>query len=131
MATRILNALILVVLGAVLAAVATVAHQSSVKVVGIPVPWGLLLGLIAVGSLLVGVRLVTGARIPTLAASVGVVGMIGLFSLKSQGGSVLIPDDLVGQVWVLAPVAIAAIAVAWPRLTRRRDDATPIEAGVN
>jgi hypothetical protein len=45
--------------------------------------------------------------------------MTFLFSLKGTGGSVLIPDDLLGKIWVVAPIVIAAIVIAWPRLPQR------------
>jgi hypothetical protein len=131
MLSRIVNAVILVVLGAVAAAVGTVAHQATVALAGAPLPWGLVLSLCAVACLLAGLRLVAESRVPAFAAALGVVGMIGLFSLRSMGGSVLIPNNLVGQLWVFGPVVIAAIVIAWPRVSRHRGDAQAITAGVN
>jgi membrane-bound ClpP family serine protease len=118
MLSRVLNTLLLVLLGVVVGAVGTSAHQVSGTLGGVAVPWGLALAIGASGCLIVGVRLVTAGRLSTIAVAVGVVGAIALFSLKGPGGSVLIPDNVVGQVWVFAPVVIAAAAIAWPELRR-------------
>jgi len=82
----------------------------------------------------VGVRLVTEGRLSTVAVAVGLVGAVALFSLKGPGGSVLIPDDLAGQVWVFAPAVVSAVAIAWPELGRRLRAgaaAEPSRGGVN
>lgn len=123
MLSRVLNTLLLVLLGAVVGAVGTSAHQVSATLGGVAVPWGLALAIAASGCLIVGVRLVTEGRLSTIAVAVGVVGAIALFSLKGPGGSVLIPDNVVGQVWVFAPVVIAAAAIAWPELRRHQPPA--------
>lgn len=121
MLSRVLNILLLVLFGAVVGAVGTSAHQVSARVWGVDVPWGLAVAIAASGCLVVGVRLVTEGRVATIATAVGVVGAIALFSLKGPGGSVLIPDNVVGQVWVFAPAVVAAIAIAWPEPRPRRE----------
>jgi len=119
MATRILNLFLLLCVGAVFGTLGTVAHQSTVDVLALELPWGIVLSLIAVTSLLAGVRLVTTDRLPALMCAIGVLGSIALFSFKSTGGSVLVPDNALGKVWVIAPVVIAAVVIAWPRIVRR------------
>lgn len=120
MLSRVLNTLLLVLFGAVVGAVGTSAHQVSAMLGGVEVPWGLAMAIAASGCLMVGVRLVTEGRLATIATAIGVVGAIALFSVKGPGGSVLIPDNVVGQVWVFAPVVIAAAAIAWPEPRRPR-----------
>jgi hypothetical protein len=40
--------------------------------------------------------------------------------MRSTGGSVLVPDNLLARVWVFAPVIVATIVIAWPRLGQRQ-----------
>jgi hypothetical protein len=119
-ANRILNLVVMFVLGAIFGAVGTVAQQSTVAIFGLVIPWGLIVGLIAIACLFVGLRLVTSGRLATLVAALGVLIPIVIFSFKSAGGSVLIPAGAIGTTWTIAPVVIAAIAVAWPTTIRRR-----------
>jgi len=119
MAARILNLVLLLCVGAVFGMIGTVAHQSTVEIMTIALPWGIIVALIAVTSLLAGVRLVTEDRLPALACAIGVLAAVGLLSLKSTGGSVLVPDNALGKVWIVAPVVIAAVVIAWPRIIRR------------
>ncbi len=119
MAARILNLVLLFIAGAILGAVGTIAHQSTVTIAGVPVPWGITVALLAYTCLLIGLRLLNTGRAQALAAALGTIVMTFLFSLKGVGGSVLIPDDLLGKIWVVAPIVIAAIVIAWPRLPQR------------
>ena len=119
MATRIVNLILLFIAGAILGAVGTIAHQSTAAVAGVPVPWGITVALLAYTCMLIGLRLLNSGRAQALAAALGTIAMTFLFSLKGIGGSVLIPDNLLGKVWVVAPIVIAAIVLAWPRLPQR------------
>ena len=119
MAARIINLILLFIAGAILGAVGTIAHQSTVTLAGVPVPWGITVALFAYTCLLIGLRLLNPGRAQALAAALGTIAMTFLFSLKGLGGSVLIPDNLLGKVWVVAPIVIAAIVIAWPRLPQR------------
>jgi hypothetical protein len=117
MAGRIINAALLFCAGAVFGFIGTVAHQSSAVVTSISVPWGIGLALVGAGCLLAGIRLVTSNRLPTLFTAAGLLAAITVLSFKSAGGSVLIPDNLAGKIWVIAPVVIAAVVIAWPRIS--------------
>ncbi|HEY5223579.1 MAG TPA: hypothetical protein VIJ18_11110 [Microbacteriaceae bacterium] len=123
MVARIINSVLLFCAGAIFGFIGTVAHQSSVTLAGISVPWGLIVALVGSACLLAGIRLVSIGRIPTLMVALGLLISITVLSFKSAGGSVLIPDNLAGKVWVIAPVVIAAIVIAWPRVVRVRADA--------
>ena len=119
MAARIVNLILLFIAGAILGAVGTIAHQSTATLAGVPVPWGIIIALLAYTCLLIGLRLLNPGRAQALAAAFGTIAMTFLFSLRGIGGSVLIPDNLLGKIWVVAPIVIAAIVIAWPRLPRR------------
>lgn len=118
-ASRIITAVITLVLGVVYGTVGTVAHTLSVSPFGFPLPYGLVLGLLGVLALLVGLRLVIAERMPSVAAGIGVVGIVALFSFSSPGGSVLITQGVVGLVWLFGVPLLAAVVLAWPRLPER------------
>ena len=105
--------------GLFVGSVTTVVHQSVVTVVGVDVPWGMILGLLVVAGFLVGLRIVVQDRLVVLIAALGLVAMVFMLSQASTGGSVLIPNNLWGTIWAIAPTLIATIAVAWPRLPQR------------
>lgn len=119
MLSRIANYVLLFLVGAVVGAVGTVAHQITVTWAA-SIPIGLIGSLAAYTALLVGLRLLGHNRIPALVAAVGAILAILLFSQKSAGGSVLIPDNLLGQLWLAGPIVIAALVLAWPDLSRSR-----------
>ncbi|MEN0083552.1 MAG: hypothetical protein AAGC66_02175 [Leifsonia sp.] len=119
MLSRIVSAVLLVLAGAVFGAIGTVAHQLTVTW-GVPVPLGLIGSLLAFTALLVGLRLLGQSRLPALLAALGAIAVVLLFTQQSAGGSVLIPNNLLGQIWLVAPILIAAVVVAWPDVRGRR-----------
>lgn len=125
MLSRIVNGVLLVLAGAVVGGVGTVAHQLTVEW-GTPVPLGLIGALLAFTAMLVGLRLLSHSRVPAILAAVGAVGTVLVFTQQSPGGSVLIPNNLLGQIWLVGPILIAAVVLAWPDVQRRRT-ATVVE----
>jgi hypothetical protein len=119
MLSRIVSAVLLVLAGAVFGAIGTIAHGLSVTW-GVPIPLGLIGSLAAYAALLAGLRLLGHSRLPALLAALGAIAVILLFTQQSAGGSVLIPNDLPGQLWLAGPILIAAVALAWPDLRGRR-----------
>ncbi|WP_431277590.1 DUF6113 family protein [Leifsonia poae] len=120
MLSRIVNYLLLFIVGVVVGAVGTIAHQSTWKVGSVTIPWGLVLALVGYTALLVGLRLLSRSRIPSLIAALGTIAVILLYSQQSAGGSVLIQNEVLGQIWVVAPIVIAALVMAWPDLSKHR-----------
>jgi len=107
-------------IGVIYGAVATVGHRQAIRIGDVEVPWGLVAALTGVLALLVGIRLVAGGRWVAAAAAVGLVGIVGLFTLPGPGGSVLVAGDLVGTVWAVGPALIAVLVIAWPSLPAAR-----------
>jgi len=106
--------------GALVGSVTTVIHQSSLTVIGIDIPWGLIVSLATVAAYLLGLRLVRGERGSVVFGGLGVLISVFVFSQRSVGGSVLVPDNIAGSVWAIAPTLIATIIVAWPKLPDRQ-----------
>ena len=106
--------------GALVGSVTTVIHQSSIAVIGIDIPWGLIVSLATVAAFLLGLRLVRGERGSVVFGGLGVLVSVFLFSQRSIGGSVLVPDNIAGSIWAIAPTLIATIIVAWPKLPDRQ-----------
>jgi hypothetical protein len=123
-ASRLPVIVLALAVGAIYGTVGTVAHQNVVRIGDSELPVGLVLALIGALGLLVGFRLLFHDRVAVLFAAIGMVGMIALFSVASAGGSVLIPQGVVGLIWTVVPVLVATIVVAWPRMPSRASTAT-------
>jgi N-acetyl-1-D-myo-inositol-2-amino-2-deoxy-alpha-D-glucopyranoside deacetylase len=120
--SRIASCALAVVLGAFVGATLTVAHQATVDVGGVALPWGIIAAVIVTAALLVGLRLAFGTRIVAGCAAVGLLGASAFLALQSVGGSVLVPGNPVGYTWTFAPVVIALVVLAWPRVDRPAGD---------
>lgn len=115
---RIGSGLLSVGVGALIGVITTVAHQSTVTLGGVVLPLGLIVSVLAVLGVLLGMRLVMADRFVAFCTAMGLLGAIGLFSIRSPGGSVLVPANTAGVVWTFAPALIALIVIAWPRIRR-------------
>ncbi|MWB99552.1 hypothetical protein [Agromyces seonyuensis] len=108
------------VLGLLYGFIATIGHQQVWRIGDVVLPWGLVLAILGAGALVAALRLSFESRLGSIGGAVGLVGMVALLTLPGAGGSVLVPNNLLGMVWVVAPALIAAIVLAWPRLPQRR-----------
>jgi len=116
LATRIALCVGAFVVGALTGAVLTVAHQASFAIGDLVVPWGVIAAVIITAALLAGLRIVYGTRIVAGFASLGLLGAAAFLAAQSAGGSILVPANTVGYVWTFAPVVIAGLVLAWPRV---------------
>ncbi|MEB0306630.1 hypothetical protein QN345_15100 [Cryobacterium sp. 10I1] len=119
-ALRAVASLFALAAGVVFGVLGTVAHQATLVLGPVTLPVGLVLATLAASALLVGLRLVLDDRVVVLACTIGLVGSIFLLSLKSTGGSVLVPAGLAGTLWTVLPTLVASLVLAWPRLPQRR-----------
>lgn len=103
--------------GAIIGALMTAVHQSSVTI-GIPIAWGLVLALSASTGFVVGLRVLTSSRIIPILATVGIMGATAYLAQPTVGGSVIVPANIVGVIWTFAPAAVILVVVAWPNLSR-------------
>lgn len=118
-AARVFALVLAFATGAGIGFVLTFTHrQYVVELAGVPVPVGLIGGLVIVAALLVGMRLAFAERAAPLAAAAGVILAAALLALPGSSGSVLVLDDPLGYTWALGPTVIAVIVIAWP--SRRR-----------
>ena len=117
--SKMLASVVAVGAGAVIGALATVSHQATVDLAGVSVPIGLIGGLFVVVAVLVGLRLIFRTRILSALTATGLLGMIGLLSLESPGGSVLVPASTLAYYWLYGPALIAFLVLAWPQIARR------------
>ena len=119
LSTRLLLSAGALGMGLLVGSITTVVHQSVVTVGTVDIPWGLILSVLVIAGFLVGLRIVVEDRVVVLFAALGIVGMVFLLSQQSTGGSVLVPNNLWGTIWAVAPTLISTIVVAWPRLPQR------------
>lgn len=113
---RGLSWLIAAVVGAVYGVAATISHG---YVIG-PVPVGMILGAIACAGLLIALRTLTGDRWAALAAGIGMIALLMIISQRGPGGSVIVPNTPLGNIWMYLSAAIVLIVVAWPDMSRLR-----------
>jgi hypothetical protein len=114
---RILSWVVALLVGALFGVLGTVCHTVTLSLFGLSLPIGLIVALPAVALLLVGLRMISASRWPSILAALGLVVMVGLFTLPSPGGSVLIQGITAGYVWLIGSFGIALVTVAWPRLS--------------
>lgn len=107
--------------GVVYGAAGTIAHSLMWGIV----PVGLIVGAIACGALLIAVRALTHDRAATVATAIGMVGMLTIISGPGPGGSVIVPNTPIGQIWIYLVAGIALIVIAWPNLKRMPARAQP------
>ena len=117
---RLAAAAIALLLGAAFGLLGTIAHQGVFVLGPVTIPIGLILALLAVSALLVGLRLVFGDRMVVFSCAIGMLGTIFLLSLRSTGGSVLVPAGLPGTLWSIVPALVATFVLAWPHLPAKR-----------
>jgi N-acetyl-1-D-myo-inositol-2-amino-2-deoxy-alpha-D-glucopyranoside deacetylase len=112
--SRIGSCAVALLLGAFSGALLTFAHQATAEVAGARVPWGIVAAIVIAVSLILGLRLVFGSRVVALFAAIGMIGAVTILSIQSVGGSLLVPGNPLGFVWVFSPVVIAVAVLAWP-----------------
>lgn len=93
-------------------------------------PWGLIVGIVVIGALTAGFRLVFDSRVIGAAAALGAVAATLLLTQPGAGGRVLVLDeaDPVSLTWAIAPAVLALVVIAWPRLGSRRAHEAPVRS---
>lgn len=114
--TRVATCVLALLVGALTGAILTVSHQASILLGSVVVPWGIIAAIIVTTALLAGLRIVFETRIVAGCAALGLLGVAAFLALQSAGGSILVPSNVVGYVWTFAPVIIAGVVLAWPRI---------------
>ena len=117
--SRVLAVVFALGAGVAFGVLGTIAHQATVPIGPVTVPIGLILALAGATALLAGLRLVLGDRMIVFFCALGLLGTIFILSLRSAGGSVLVPEGLPGLVWTVGPTLVATIVLAWPRMPAR------------
>ena len=111
--SRVLSWVAAALVGGVFGVAGTIAHSVSWG----PIPVGMIIGAIACAAILVAIRALTHDRGATLAAGLGMTGMLVVISGVGPGGSVVVEDTAYGQIWIYLVAGLVLLAVAWPRLT--------------
>ena len=102
--------------GAVYGIAATIAHSFMIG----PIPVGMILGAIACAGLLVALRALTGDRWAALAAGLGMLALLLVISQRGPGGSIIVPNTALGNIWMYVAAGIVMLVVAWPDTARLR-----------
>jgi hypothetical protein len=112
--SRGLSWLAAALVGVVYGTAGTIAHSLMWGVV----PVGMIVAAIACAALLVAVRALTHDRGATVATALGMLGMVMIISGPGPGGSVIVPNTPIGQIWIYLVAGIALLVIAWPNLKR-------------
>ncbi|WP_295034547.1 histidinol dehydrogenase [uncultured Microbacterium sp.] len=114
---RVLSWVALLIVGVVFGLAATVTHASSLWGFG----WaGIVLGVIACGGMLLAVRLLLRDRWAALLTGLGMLAGMIVISGRGPGGSVIVPNDLLGVVWTWTVAGMVLLVAAWPDFSRIR-----------
>ncbi|MCU1579144.1 MAG: N-acetyl-D-myo-inositol-2-amino-2-deoxy-alpha-D-glucopyranoside deacetylase [Rhodoglobus sp.] len=124
-ASRIASSIIALALGAFVGVTLTVAHEATLLVAGVSVPWGIIAAVIITAGLLVGLRVVFDTRIVPACAAIGLIAASALLSLQSPGGTILVAASPIGYAWTFAPVIIGVVVLGWPQRRRAGKAAAP------
>lgn len=87
-------------------------------------PWGLLAGLVVIGALVAGFRLVFESRVIAAAAALGAVAGTAVLMIPGAGGTAFVIGDALGYAWAAGPTLLSVAVVAWPGPRARRDAAS-------
>lgn len=114
---RVLSWVAMLVVGAVFGLATTVTHASTL--------WGLAgaglaLGVVACGGMLLAVRLLLRDRWAALLTGLGMLAGMVVISGRGPGGSVIVPNDLLGVIWTWTVAGMVLLVVAWPDFGRIR-----------
>lgn len=112
-------------LGAMTGMIMTFGHQARVAIGQIDVPWGIVVACLGTLAALIAARLLTEGRSFTLWLAIGIIATVAVLSLPGPNGTVLIPNGIIGLIWVFAPTALAVLVVLWP--TRPIDRIAAVE----
>jgi len=125
--SRVLSWLAAAVVGGVFGVAGTIAHSLTWG----PIPVGMIVGAVACGAILIAIRALTHDRAATVAAGAGMVGMLLIISGVGPGGSVVVENTVLGQIWIYVVAGLVLLTVAWPsfrRLPVRTDAAAETSA---
>ncbi|MGL4340724.1 MAG: PIG-L family deacetylase [Rhodoglobus sp.] len=118
LSTRIATMAIAALLGVLAGVTLTAAHQASVTLGPLTIPWGVLVAIAVSTAILVGLRLVFETRLVVGCAALGLLASAALLAARTSGGTVLVPANPAGYLWTFVPVVVAAVVLAWPRITK-------------
>lgn len=106
------------VIGALYGAAGTIAHAA------IP-PYGILLAAVGCLAILVALRCLADDRIVPIAGGLGMYLALLVLSQRGPGGSVIVPNTPLAQIWAITVGAIVLLVVAWPDMRKLRQQAAP------
>ncbi|GAA4188809.1 hypothetical protein GCM10022219_03590 [Microbacterium oryzae] len=118
---HVITWLVALLAGAVFGVAGTIGHAYTWGVL----PVGMALAAIACAGLLAALRLLTDDRWSALAAGLGMLAALTIYSGRGPGGSVVVPmpapgDFPYGYVWTFLLAGIVLVAVAWPDMAKLR-----------
>ena len=112
---RVLAWVLAALVGAALGGITVVNHQFAPQIFGATPPVGIIVSLLIIASLLIGLRIVFSGRMVAGCAALGLLLAVGLLSVRSTGGSVLVPANAAGYALTYGSLVIVGLVLAWPK----------------
>ena len=112
---RVLAWVLAALVGAALGGITVVNHQFAPQTIGATAPVGIIVSLLIIASLLIGLRIVFSGRMVAGCAALGLLLAVGLLSVRSTGGSVLVPANAAGYALTYGSLVIVGLVLAWPK----------------
>jgi N-acetyl-1-D-myo-inositol-2-amino-2-deoxy-alpha-D-glucopyranoside deacetylase len=112
---RVLAWVLAAFVGAALGGITVVNHQFAPQIFGATPAVGIIVSLLIIASLLIGLRIVFSGRMVAGCAALGLLLAVGLLSVRSTGGSVLVPANAAGYALTYGSLVIVGLVLAWPK----------------
>ncbi len=114
--SRIATFVMSFIIGAVFGTAGTIGFSSGADLLYL----GLILAFVGCAAILVSLRILAEDRWAAIAGGVGMYLAVFVFSMRGPGGSVVVPDTGLSQVWLIGVGVIILIVAAWPDFRRLR-----------
>lgn len=116
----------LVLLGAVTGISGAFVHSATARLDGVPLPYGLAVGLLGVAAGLTVAHLTVGSRVARAAVAVGWLLPVFALSQSRPSGDLVVAGNATGLAFALGGMVLSGLAVGLPtsrtvRATRARD----------
>ncbi|MDR2294589.1 MAG: DUF6113 family protein [Microbacterium sp.] len=119
--SRIATFVMSFIIGAVFGTAGTIGFSAGADLLHL----GLILAFVGCLAILVSLRILAEDRWAAIAGGVGMYLAVFVFSMRGPGGSVVVPDTGLSQVWLIGVGVIILIVAAWPDLRRVRPASAP------
>lgn len=128
---QVLRVGLLTIVAAVVGVCGSFVHAATARPAGLPIPYGLVLALLGVASVLVLAQQIAAGRLGKGVVAAGWLLPVMLLSLTSPAGDIVVASDARGLGYLFGGVILVGVAVGLPgrrRVDRRRNVSGGVDA---